>query len=254
MPIWPKSQDVSTAGGPGKLQQVDEEGEQEGSGDEEEGEEEGEESEDQEESDHEEQEEEDEAEDSDGDGEHSLEAGQEEKQDEAREAVLHIPIVAVALCGALLDTMARCTVAGGDQGRLQAPVDVAVSGGALYVAEHAGRIRRVDLDTGIITAAGGGKSVDWPCKATEAELCHPSCPAPAPGGGVYITDAHRVLLLRNGVVSVIAGNTFEGHRGDGGPAANARLSTPAGVAEADGELFVADYGNNRVRRMSFAPQ
>eukprot|EP01062_Namystynia_karyoxenos_P049655 TRINITY_DN38100_c0_g1_i2.p2 TRINITY_DN38100_c0_g1~~TRINITY_DN38100_c0_g1_i2.p2 ORF type:complete len:224 (+),score=67.66 TRINITY_DN38100_c0_g1_i2:77-748(+) len=223
MPIWPKSQDVSTAGGPGKLQQVDEEGEQEGSGDEEEGEEEGEESEDQEESDHEEQEEEDEAEDSDGDGEHSLEAGQEEKQDEA-------------------------------QGRLQAPVDVAVSGGALYVAEHAGRIRRVDLDTGIITAAGGGKSVDWPCKATEAELCHPSCPAPAPGGGVYITDAHRVLLLRNGVVSVIAGNTFEGHRGDGGPAANARLSTPAGVAEADGELFVADYGNNRVRRMSFAPQ
>jgi sugar lactone lactonase YvrE len=53
------------------------------------------------------------------------------------------------------------------------------------------------------------------------------------------------------VITTIAGNGQENFSGDNGPAINAELNSPNGVAVADdGTLYVADYGNNRVRRVS----
>ena len=54
-----------------------------------------------------------------------------------------------------------------------------------------------------------------------------------------------------GVISTIAGNGVAGFAGDGGPAAAATLSAPFGLAiDGGGNLYVADFGNNRVRKIT----
>src|SRR5262249_54082692 len=55
----------------------------------------------------------------------------------------------------------------------------------------------------------------------------------------------------DGTINTIAGNGVEGFAGDGGPATNAQLSSPAGLAfDESGNLFIGDWGNGRVRRVS----
>ncbi|OLE66558.1 MAG: hypothetical protein AUG74_11520 [Bacteroidetes bacterium 13_1_20CM_4_60_6] len=77
----------------------------------------------------------------------------------------------------------------------------------------------------------------------------------ARGQYVYLADAlaHRVvrLDLRTRTVSVIAGSGVQGFSGDGGPADNASLFQPGGVAVSDDgrELFIADTKNHRIRRV-----
>jgi sugar lactone lactonase YvrE len=58
-------------------------------------------------------------------------------------------------------------------------------------------------------------------------------------------------LDKNGVVTRIAGSSQSGFSGDGGPAASALLKQPNGLAvDGAGNLFVADSGNNRIRKIS----
>jgi hypothetical protein len=52
----------------------------------------------------------------------------------------------------------------------------------------------------------------------------------------------------DGTITTVAGNGIEGFSGDAGPAANATLNSPAAVAvDAAGNIYIADWGNNRVR-------
>ncbi|MDQ2968840.1 MAG: hypothetical protein M3R37_11045 [Actinomycetota bacterium] len=52
------------------------------------------------------------------------------------------------------------------------------------------------------------------------------------------------------MITTVAGSGANGFRGDGGPATKAELSSPAGLAFDDaGNLYIADQGNNRVRRV-----
>ena len=56
-----------------------------------------------------------------------------------------------------------------------------------------------------------------------------------------------------GVITTVAGDGTSGSSGDGGPATSASLNTPIGVAvDASGNLFIADTGNNRIRRVDAA--
>ena len=49
----------------------------------------------------------------------------------------------------------------------------------------------------------------------------------------------------------MAGNGTQGFGGDGGAATSAQLYTPTGVAvDAAGNLYIADFNNNRIRRVS----
>src|ERR1039458_587268 len=72
-------------------------------------------------------------------------------------------------------------------------------------------------------------------------------------GNVYLSDSdhHRVRKIdTKGVITTIAGTGFAGFSGDGGPATAAQLDTPYGVAvDFAGAVYVADYNNNRVRRI-----
>lgn len=72
-------------------------------------------------------------------------------------------------------------------------------------------------------------------------------------GNVYIadTDSQRIRKISpSGIITTIAGNGHPGYRGDGGPAERAQLNYPYGVAlDEAGNLFVADFYNNRVRKI-----
>src|SRR5579862_1319787 len=70
-------------------------------------------------------------------------------------------------------------------------------------------------------------------------------------GNLYIADAadHRVRMVTPaGIITTIAGNGLPGFSGDGGPAIDAQLNSPYGLAfDGAGGLYIADLGNARVR-------
>jgi sugar lactone lactonase YvrE len=96
----------------------------------------------------------------------------------------------------------------------------------------------------LAATAGGQQSV---------QLVYPNGLAFAANGDLYISDigTHRILKLNgDGGLSVIAGTGEGGFSGDGGPAIEARLNTPHDIAfDAEGNLFVADTYNHRIRRI-----
>src|SRR5439155_1448992 len=77
--------------------------------------------------------------------------------------------------------------------------------------------------------------------------------AVAPDGSFYIADTINDRIRRvgpDGIISTVAGNGTSGFSGDGGPAQGAALRRPQGVAVSpDGDLYIADTGNARIRRV-----
>ena len=75
-------------------------------------------------------------------------------------------------------------------------------------------------------------------------------------GNLYIADAgdHRVRKVSpSGTITTVAGTGIPGFTGDGGPATLAQLNLPYGVSlDAAGNLYIADLGNGRIRRLSAA--
>jgi len=72
-------------------------------------------------------------------------------------------------------------------------------------------------------------------------------------GNLYLsdTDHHRVRKVTpGGVITTVAGTGEAGYFGDGGPAKQAQLNAPYGLAvDGAGNLYIADVGNNRIRRV-----
>ena len=137
------------------------------------------------------------------------------------------------------------------------PQGVAVgSDGSFYIADASNsRIRKVDSFGIITTVAGnglGGYSGDGG-PATAARLNFPRGMAVGPDGSLYIAEISNHCIRKvdpSGTIITVAGNGVGGYRGDGGPAIAAQLSSPGAVAVgSDGSIFIADYGNNRVRKV-----
>ena len=154
---------------------------------------------------------------------------------------------------------------GGDGGpavaaQLDWPHGVALDGlGNLYIADRDNhRIRKVDAAGAISTVAGDGtpgfRGDGGP--ATAAQLAVPTGVAPDGAGNLYIADwlNHRIRKVdAAGVISTVAGDGTLGPGGDGGPATAALLSCPYGVAlDGDGNLYIADRNNNRIRKVDAA--
>ncbi len=160
---------------------------------------------------------------------------------------------------------------GGDGGRatsaqLNYPVGVAVdSAGNLFIADSGNnRIRRVTAGGVISTVAGNGIQgfIGDGGAATAARLYGPTGIAVDSAGSLFISDHgnNRVRkVTSDGIISTVAGLGTAGFSGDGGLATAAQLNFPMGVAlDASGNLFLADYTNNRVRMVkpvsNFFPQ
>ena len=84
----------------------------------------------------------------------------------------------------------------------------------------------------------------------------PSSLAIGPNKNLYIADDMRDQILErlpNGSFVPVAGNGTVGFSGDGGAATNAQLNYPSGITFGpDGTLYIADYGNGRIRAVSSA--
>lgn len=88
--------------------------------------------------------------------------------------------------------------------------------------------------------------------ATEALLNFPTAVAVDAQGHLYVADTmnHRVRRVdaQTGIITTIAGTGQARFSGDGGPADCAALNEPAALAvDAQGQLYIADQSNNRVR-------
>ena len=161
-----------------------------------------------------------------------------------------------------IDTLAGRTDNDGDEGpavraRLASPYGVAVDGsGNVYIADRRNhRIRRVDRSGTITTVAGTGErgfgGDGGP--AVAARLNEPTRVALDTSGALYIADRgnHRIRRVDGlGIVTTVAGNGEIGFSGDGGPAVEARLKLPQGMAvDGSGALYIADTWNRRIRRV-----
>ena len=141
--------------------------------------------------------------------------------------------------------------------RLNTPRGVAVDGlGAVYIAEWGNhRIRRVDAGGTITTVAGtgeGGYSGDGG-PAAGAWLHTPEGVTVDGAGNLYIADRgnHRIRRVDGaGTITTVAGTGESDFGGDGGPAVEAWLYHPAGVAvDGSGSVYIADSWNDRIRRV-----
>ena len=128
--------------------------------------------------------------------------------------------------------------------------------GNLYIAdENNNRIREVNTNGFITTIAGNGingYSGDGGA-ATNASLSLPNGVTIDHAGNLFVSDEgnHRIRRINtNGIITTFAGTITNGYSGDGGFATNARLYYPLKtVFDPAGNLYIADAGNNRIRKV-----
>ncbi|HYW48633.1 MAG TPA: NHL repeat-containing protein [Bryobacteraceae bacterium] len=138
--------------------------------------------------------------------------------------------------------------------QLGAPSGVAVnSAGDLFFSDGS---KVYKVSRGIITTVAGNGTPGYSGDggpAASAQLNGPVGVAADSAGNVFIADSgnNRVRQVSGGVITTVAGNGVLAHAGDGGPAVNAELWDPTGVAvDNAGNLYIADYGNHRIRKVS----
>ena len=132
--------------------------------------------------------------------------------------------------------------------------------GNLYFAETGNHVvRKIDPTGNITTIAGTGTqgfSGDAG-PATSATLDSPQGLALDTANNLYIADTHnhriRKLNLTTGILTTIAGTTTPGFSGDKASATSAQLNLPTALAlDASNNLYLADTGNHRIRKISAA--
>ena len=138
---------------------------------------------------------------------------------------------------------------------LDRPVGLAPDGlGGIYVSDQANdAIFRLDpADGSLALVAGNGErgvSVDG-SPAAGSQIAAPTGLALDGSGRLYFAESAAGLVRRiesDGTLATVAGSGVRGSDGDGGPATEASLGSPSGLALGGGVLYVADVAEHRVR-------
>ncbi|KAG2374042.1 hypothetical protein C9374_011121 [Naegleria lovaniensis] len=141
--------------------------------------------------------------------------------------------------------------------RLNFPCGVFVSSNdEVYIADtHNHRIRKITKNGTITTIAGKGtKGYNGDNQlATNARLNYPNSVFVSSNDEVYVADTHNHSIrkiMKNGMITTIAGKRTKGYNGDNQLATNARLNFPCGVfVSSNDEVYVADTNNHRIRKI-----
>jgi sugar lactone lactonase YvrE len=154
----------------------------------------------------------------------------------------------------------------GTQAQLNHPSSVgADSAGNLYIADqYNNRIRAIDLQSDIISTyalngntclcGDGGPAID-------GSMWNPLEVSVDPSANVFISGGNAKVVQRvdavTGTWGTVAGIASQpgigGFSGDGGPATKARLASNGTSVDAQNNLYIADYGNNRIRFVHLTP-
>ena len=135
-------------------------------------------------------------------------------------------------------------------------VTIDPSGNVIVSANAMNQVFKIDTMGNFSVLAGTGvagfSGDNGP--ATAARLSNPWGVATDKSGNVFIVDTGNQRIRRvdaaSGQITTVAGNGVYSFSGDGGPATSASLWDPQGISlDASGNLFIADYGNCRVRRV-----
>ena len=133
------------------------------------------------------------------------------------------------------------------------------SAGNVFVGDwDNARIRRIDVATGIITTIAGNGSSGYGGDggpALSAMLTRAVALSFDHCGNLYFADdfVNRVRRIDalTGTITTVAGNGVKGYSGDDSVATRAKLNGPDGIAiDNDGDIYVSDYYNHRVRKIS----
>jgi len=122
----------------------------------------------------------------------------------------------------------------------------------------------VGITPGVISTVAGSGTAGYVASqdtgttvATSAEIYNPYGVAVDGAGNLYIADTVnnriRKVTAGTGYISTVAGNGTGSFSGDGGAATSAEIYRPGGVAvDGAGNLYIADTGNNRIRKVTAA--
>ena len=152
------------------------------------------------------------------------------------------------------DTSVADTTTGGPVASFNQPTGVAVdAAGNIYVADYGNdMIRKISAAGVVTTLAGTGTQGSLNGKGNVATFNGPTSVAVDPSGNVYVADDNnnQIRMISNsGVVSTIAGSDSTGSQN--GTGALAYFFGPSGVAcDAQGNVYVADAGNNLIRMVT----
>jgi sugar lactone lactonase YvrE len=128
--------------------------------------------------------------------------------------------------------------------------------GTIYVSDDLAHRVRVIRDGTVDTLAGSGIDADLGDggPAIAAALAAPTALALDDAGDLFVADGLGNVVRKiapDGTISTVAGTRVRGFSGDGGPAVNAQLAGPDGIAVAsDGTLYIGDRLNSRVRKIA----
>jgi sugar lactone lactonase YvrE len=146
----------------------------------------------------------------------------------------------------------------GSTARLLAPLGIAVDGaGNVYVCEFANNtIRKISPEGSVITLAGSAGNPGWRDSVGDnAHFRNPWALAVDKSANVFVADKDNFVIRKitpDGRVSTFAGQPGQPGFADG-PAGSARFKDPHGIAvDAAGNLYVADTGNNALRKITSA--
>ena len=142
--------------------------------------------------------------------------------------------------------------------QLNAPNGIAFdTSGNLFIADTGNNTVRKVSAAGIMTTVAGNGSPGYSGDkgpATAAQLYSPMGVAVDAAGNIYIADTYNQVVRKvdtSGTITTYAGTGYAGLSGDNGPATQAELHYPQGVAvDGPGNLFINDTANSRIRKVA----